>query len=78
MNNIADKNIKSNNSEVMRNKEIELKPCPWCQNDKGRTDLDFSIIDDEFGAYVPIHSIKYCPFCGRNIKEKDNEQREAD
>ena len=50
-------------------KDTELKPCPWCQNDKGHTDLDFSIIDDGIGAYVPIHSVKYCPFCGRNLKE---------
>lgn len=46
----------------------ELKFCPWCQNDKGQTDLDFSIIDDSSGAYV--RKIYFCPFCGRVLERK--------
>lgn len=49
-------------------KETELKPCPWCQNNKGKTDLDFSVIDDGSGQYV--RKINFCPFCGRDLKER--------
>ena len=41
--------------------------CPWCTNVNGKTDLDFSIIDDNFGQYVHQHMIKFCPFCGRRL-----------
>lgn len=47
----------------------ELKPCPWCQNKKGKTDLQFSVIDDDFAQYVKTSMIKFCPFCGRSLKE---------
>lgn len=42
--------------------------CRWCQNQNGKTDIDFSVVDDDFGAFVHPAMIKYCPFCGRNIK----------
>ena len=48
----------------------ELKPCPWCQNHKGKTDLNFSVIDDDFGQYVKGSLIKYCPFCGRSLEQE--------
>lgn len=48
--------------------------CPWCQNHKGKTDLDFSVIDDVFGHYVHVSMIKFCPFCGRRLNAgKENE-----
>ena len=46
----------------------KTKRCPWCQNSKGKTDIDFSVIDDAFGQYVNVSLIKYCPFCGRKLK----------
>lgn len=42
--------------------------CPWCQNKKGKTDLDFSVIDDNAGQYTHPSMINYCPFCGRKLK----------
>lgn len=41
--------------------------CPWCQDKNRKTDLSFSIVDDDFGQYVPQSKIKFCPFCGRRI-----------
>ena len=38
----------------------ELKPCPWCRNKNGKTD---------FAQYVKTSMIKFCPFCGRSLKE---------
>ena len=51
----------------------KLTTCPWCQNHKGKTDLQFSIIDDNFAQYVRTSMINYCPFCGRNVRG-ENEQ----
>ena len=43
--------------------------CSWCTNHKGKTDIQFTIIDDDdFGNYVHPKLIKYCPFCGRALK----------
>ena len=42
--------------------------CPWCTNEKFKTDLDFTIIDDGIGQYIPSKLIKFCPFCGRDLK----------
>lgn len=51
----------------------KLKPCPWCHNHKGKPELQFTIIDDNFGQYVHEKLIEYCPFCSRKLKElKDN------
>lgn len=44
--------------------------CSWCRNRKGKTDLNFTVIDDDFGQYVHPKLIKYCPFCGRKIQEE--------
>ena len=49
----------------------EMKPCPWCHNNKGKTDLNFSVIDDDFGQYVNHSLIKFCPFCGRKLEQED-------
>ena len=46
----------------------KLKNCLWCQNNKGKTDLQFSVIDDDFGKYVKDYLIKFCPFCGRDLR----------
>ena len=51
----------------------KLKPCLWCHNHKGKTELKFTIIDDDFGQYVTEKLINYCPFCGRKLRE-ENEQ----
>lgn len=53
----------------------ESKFCAWCQNEKGKTDITFSIIDANIAQYVPNTLISFCPFCGRELhpkKEKDN------
>ena len=55
----------------------KLKNCLWCQNNKGKTDLQFSVIDDDFGKYVKGSMIKFCPFCGRDLctsKERGREK----
>lgn len=44
------------------------KRCCWCTNQRGKTELSFSIIDDDFGQYVHPNIIKFCPFCGRELK----------
>lgn len=49
----------------------KLKHCLWCQNRKGETELQFSVIDDDFAQYVKISMIKYCPFCGRKLVEEN-------
>lgn len=53
----------------------ELKPCSWCQNHKGETDLQFSVVDDDFGQCVKGSLIKFCPFCGRSL---DTPQKEVE
>lgn len=47
----------------------EHEYCPWCQDSRGKTDLDFSILDEDFCQYVSSKLIKYCPFCGRNLSD---------
>lgn len=49
--------------------QSELKPCPWCYGKNGKTDLDFTIIDDDFGQPVHPKLIKFCPFCGRSLQK---------
>ena len=49
--------------------DIPKPRCPWCQDDWGNTDLDFSVIDDDFGQYVRYQMINFCPFCGRSLKD---------
>ena len=44
--------------------------CPWCTNTNGKTDLDFSIIDDALGHYVHYKMINFCPFCGRRLQDE--------
>ena len=56
------------------NKTNENKTrCPWCTDPRGRTELGFSIIDDDFGQYVHYNMIKFCPFCGRKLID-DNQK----
>lgn len=50
--------------------------CPWCTNANGKTDLDFSIIDDNFGQYVHQRMIKFCPFCGRRLWNECNQKED--
>ena len=52
--------------------------CPWCTNANGKTDLDFSIIDDNFGQYVHQRMIKFCPFCGRRLWNEYDQKENAD
>jgi RNA polymerase subunit RPABC4/transcription elongation factor Spt4 len=54
-----------------REKLIKLKHCPWCTDHKGRTDLNFSVIDDDFCQYVKNSMINFCPFCGKKLKTKE-------
>ena len=46
----------------------EQKRCMWCMNSKGKTDLNFSVIDDDYVQYVHLNLIKFCPFCGRKLR----------
>lgn len=48
------------------------KHCSWCADHKGRTDLNFSVIDDDFCQYVKNSMIKFCPFCGRELNGDAN------
>lgn len=50
--------------------QSEKKRCVWCQRENGKTDLDFTIIDDSFAQPVHPNLIKFCPFCGRALQEK--------
>ena len=52
-------------------KKPELLPCTWCHNNKGKTELQFSVIDDDFGQYVKDTMIKFCPFCGRSLEPQN-------
>ena len=52
--------------------------CPWCTSTNGKTDLDFSIIDDNFGQYVHQRMINFCPFCGRRLQNERNQKENAD
>lgn len=51
----------------------KINICSWCTNFNGTTDLLFTIIDDDFGTYVPEKFIKFCPFCGRELKTDDRQ-----
>lgn len=53
---------------------VEKSYCLWCQDHNGKTDLDFSVLDDAAGAFVTMNTIRYCPFCGRDLKERKNDQ----
>ena len=53
----------------------ELKPCPWCHDHKGQTDLQFSVIDDDSGQYVKGSLVKFCPFCGRDLNGRADDER---
>lgn len=55
----------------------EFLSCSWCHNNKGKTELQFSVIDDDFGQYVKSSMIKFCPFCGRSLElQKKRTQKE--
>lgn len=46
--------------------------CRWCQRPSGKTDIGFSVVDDDFGQYVKEPMIKFCPFCGRKLRERED------
>lgn len=50
--------------------------CPWCykHSRKGmipmkKHEMEWGVIDEDFGQYVPINLIHYCPFCGRPLDD---------
>lgn len=47
--------------------DIGVSDCPWCNNGD-RNNLEFAIIDDDFGQYVKSSMIEFCPFCGRRLR----------
>jgi sarcosine oxidase delta subunit len=51
----------------------KIIPCPWCNNHKGEDELQFTIIDDDCGQYVTEKLIRFCPFCGKELKEREGE-----
>ena len=46
---------------------MESKYCSWCMDKNGKTDLDFSVIDDMAGQYMHPNMINYCVVCGREL-----------
>lgn len=50
--------------------------CGWCTNGKGKTSLEFSVIDEDFGQHVPGSLINFCPFCGRGINNEKQKEPE--
>lgn len=44
--------------------------CPWCTNEKGRSELSFGVIDDDVAQYVHPDQIHYCFSCGRRLQDK--------
>ena len=45
--------------------------CFWCTNVDGNTDVRFAVVDvKDTNKYVLPVFVKYCPFCGRNLKDK--------
>ena len=55
---------------------MEGKYCPWCMNKNGKTDLDFSVIDDMAGQYMHPNKIKYCVVCGRELYSEMKKPKE--
>lgn len=50
----------------------ELKPCPWCYSHGKKLkkrDVEWSVVDDNFGQFVHLNMIHYCPFCGRYLDD---------
>lgn len=48
----------------------ENKSCGWCHDDW--TD-NFSVMDENVEQWTPLRLVKFCPFCGRSLRE-DREQ----
>ena len=57
-----------------RSTVMESKYCPWCMDKNGKTDLDFSVIDDMAGQYMHPNMIKYCVVCGRELYNERKKQ----
>ena len=53
---------------------MESKYCPWCMDKNGKTDLDFSVVDDMSGQYMHPNMIKYCVVCGRELYNERKKQ----
>ena len=47
-----------------------VKNCPWCcdvKRDHEKYNLEWSVIDDDFGQRVHNDLIHFCFFCGRPL-----------
>lgn len=54
----------------MQNQLAEAKlPCVWCKGDWAE---NFSVIDEDFGQRLTYRHIKYCPMCGRKLKQAND------
>ena len=45
--------------------------CPWCyENGEPRKacNLEWSVVDDDFGQYVSPKMIRFCFYCGRKLE----------
>ena len=56
----------------------EETECPWCykHSRKGmipmkKHEMEWGVIDEDFGQYVHMNLIHYCPFCGRSLDGTD-------
>ena len=52
--------------------------CQWCcikfrgeYVPRKKHEMEWGVIDEDFGHYVPINLIHYCPFCGRSLDGTD-------
>ena len=55
---------------------MDEKKCPWCHKHRKKEivsmkkhEVEWSVIDEDFGQRVNKNLIHYCPFCGRCIDD---------
>lgn len=51
--------------------EPEDDGCAWCEKDWMD---EFAVFDVTVGHFVPDSMVKYCPFCGKELKKENNNE----
>ena len=57
--------------------EVEKQPCPWCYANGKPLQLhqmDWDVLDDDFGQLLHANQIHYCFSCGREIVTPNREK----